>query len=293
MRVLLIGGTGYIGRSIAVELADRGHAAVVLARSAEARARITDPRIEVVDGALEDLAAVRGHAAAADGVVFLAATMTGATPAQTAAVDALLDDAAGTGRAFVLTSGLSIYLGVDAAVVTADTDTSGAPPHQAWRLALEQQVLAAKDRGVRSVVIRPSIVYGAGSASSLLLALLRHVAAGNPSFFIGDGDNRVPTVHVRDLAVAFVLALELAAPGTSYNVADGSILGFDLAHAAAGPGGAVVRRTVQEAVAAIGAAGGALAMDLAVSEWALVADLGWSPAQPPLAVELAAGRIPA
>lgn len=296
MRVFLIGGTGYIGRAVTAVLAEHGHTPVVLARSAQSRSKVVEPRAEIVDGSIADLDVLLREVAKADAVIYLAvAGMQGATSDDDAAIDAILGAYEGTGKSFILTSGLAVYLGVDTPIVTSTTDTSKTSPSQSWRVSLEHRVLSAARQGIRTLVVRPPIVYGRGGASAVLLGYLDYVAAGNPAFFVGDGDNRIPTVHVDDLARAYDLALAAAPAGSSYNVASGSILGYDLAKLAAVRAGSTAEPkgvSFSEGQSAIGPAVGALAMNLNISEWQLVTVLGWYGGEPTLALTLAQGGLP-
>jgi nucleoside-diphosphate-sugar epimerase len=296
MNVFLIGGTGYIGRAVATALANHGHTPVVLSRSPESRAKVTDDRVGYIDGTLEDLDLLVRAAGDADAVVYLAVPgLSGASDADRAAISAILERYEGTDKAFVLTSGLAVYMGLDAPFLSSATDTAGGAADQGWRVALENEVLGAANKGVRSIVIRPSVVYGGGTASALFLALINYVAAGNAAFYIGAGANRIPTVHVNDLAELFVSALERAPAGANYNVASDAIIGHDLAAAVALATASEltpVSLDVPSAVGALGFAGGALAMDMKVSQLQVAAELGWSGRENSAVLELVSGRIP-
>ena len=76
-----------------------------------------------------------------------------------AAVRAMLDAMAGTGRPFLYTSGVWV-LGDTGGRLVDETAPVNPVKLVAWRPAMEQMVLAA--RGVRAIVIRPGVVYGHG-----------------------------------------------------------------------------------------------------------------------------------
>ncbi|MCG5432158.1 NAD-dependent epimerase/dehydratase family protein [Mycobacterium sp. MYCO198283] len=291
MKVFLIGGTGQIGRAVARELADNGHTPVVLARSEASKAKIIDPRIGFVDGSVEDVDLLLEQAGQADATVYLAVNgPQGGTPADRAAIDGILDAYAGTDKAFVLTSGLLILDASNDPFITSATPYT-TNPAVAWRAALDRDVLAAADRGVRTMVIRPPLVYGRGGESVFIQSLQRHVAAGNPAFYIRDGSNRIATIHVDDLARIYVAALVEASPGMSFNAVGASVLGYDLAHALAIAAGssAPVSLTMSEAVDAFGPGAATLALDLRTSDIDLAAILGWSPRSDSLPLALIQG----
>ena len=81
---------------------------------------------------------------------------------------------------------------------------------------------------MRTIVIRPPIVYGGESASVLVLATLAYARKAGKAFYIGDGANAIPVVNVDDLARAYESALIHAPAGTVLNVAAGTIYGKDL-----------------------------------------------------------------
>jgi nucleoside-diphosphate-sugar epimerase len=82
------------------------------------------------------------------------------------------------------------------------------------RSAIDQSVIAAAQSGVRSVVIRPTLIYGRGvgvAATSIQLPKLIDVARrhGVPRH-VGRGLNIWSHVHITDVADLYLLALEQA-----------------------------------------------------------------------------------
>ena len=82
------------------------------------------------------------------------------------------------------------------------------------RVAIDQQVLGAAKDGVRSVVIRPTLIYGRGigvSSTSVQLPKLIDVArkAAVPRH-VGRGLNIWGNVHIADVVDLYLLALEKA-----------------------------------------------------------------------------------
>jgi nucleoside-diphosphate-sugar epimerase len=80
----------------------------------------------------------------------------------------------------------------------------------------------AKD-GIRSVVVRPGIVYGGargGIPAMFFGTALKHGAAQT----VGDGSNHWPLVHVDDLAELYVRLVERAPAGSVFEASDASRL---------------------------------------------------------------------
>jgi nucleoside-diphosphate-sugar epimerase len=80
-------------------------------------------------------------------------------------------------------------------------------PHVAWRPQHEQVVLEAGRNGLRTIVVRPGIVYGGsrGIVSDILKDALNGMMR-----VIGPGKNRWPTVYARDLGDLYNRLVESA-----------------------------------------------------------------------------------
>ncbi|MFD0636233.1 NAD-dependent epimerase/dehydratase family protein [Catenulispora yoronensis] len=165
-----------------------------------------------------------------DGVVH-AATSTGDPRMDAAAITALTAPMHGTIRPFVLTSGVWV-LGATGEQ-SADETTPAAPiPLVAHRPALEEQVLALTDNGIRATVLRPGVVHGRGGGIPAQLVEWAR-KAGVPRV-VGDLAARWPMVHVDDLADLYVRVLTQAPARTVWHgVTEPAVPVRELAAAAA------------------------------------------------------------
>ena len=163
MRVLVTGASGYIGGSIAAALLESGHEVVGLVRSGARAGEVRERGMEPLVGTLDDADLLAAAAREADAVI------NAADAEHRGAVEAILPALAGSGKAFLQTSGSSIVAdlaGGERSEAIYDEDTPVQPlPGRAARVALNQGVLAAAGNGVRAVVICPSLIYGAGRGS--------------------------------------------------------------------------------------------------------------------------------
>lgn len=112
MRVFVTGASGWVGSAVTDELLAHGHEVVGLARSEDAVAALEAKGATCHRGSLADLDSLAAGAAAAEGVVHLAfnhdfADYAGAGRTEHAAVQRMLEVLEGTGRPFMLASGLA------------------------------------------------------------------------------------------------------------------------------------------------------------------------------------------
>lgn len=298
MKVFVIGGTGYVGRGVVRALLAAGHQVSALARSSDSAAKLPPGDVTVLSGSIADLAVLRQGVAEADAVVYAAiAGMQGVTPEDRAAIAMILDELAGSDRSFVMTSGLGVYMGAQDFLVDEDTSLAGAPASQAWRVELEAEFLAAgREHGIRTVVLRPPIVYGESRLPPLIRLAILDARAKGRAFYVGEGVNLIPCVHVDDLGRAYVHALERAPAGSLFNLVAENVTGRDLARAvglAAGAAAPAVSATLEEAQAVFGPAAGALVGNRLVSRVKAIEGLGWSPEEPSVLNDLAFGSMKA
>src|SRR5215218_2589960 len=160
MKIFCTGASGYIGGSVAAHLVAAGHQLTGLVRSQEKADVVRARGIAPVMGTLDDAEVLAQATRAADVVV------NAASADHTGAVDALLGALAGSGKAFIHTSGSSI-VGTQSKGQRSDDvfdeDTPFTPsPARAARVALNERILSWRDKGCRPVIICPSLIYGAG-----------------------------------------------------------------------------------------------------------------------------------
>jgi nucleoside-diphosphate-sugar epimerase len=279
MEVFLTGATGYIGSAVAEALQKAGHKVTGLARTPEKAKKLEARDMRAIIGDLLKPETVAAPARAAEGVIHTANTNdANSAQADAAIVRAILKALEGTGKPFVYTSGIWV-LGSTGDKVADENSPLNPTPLVAHRAAIEQEVLGYKGRGVRTVVIRPALVYGRGGSIPRMIAQsARETGAAR---YIGDGQNRWAFVDVGDLALLYVLALEKAAPGSLYNAAHGSSFRVhEVAEAAsigAGAKGKTQAWPLEEARKTMGGFADALVLDQQISGEKARRELGWSP----------------
>jgi nucleoside-diphosphate-sugar epimerase len=251
-------------------------------------AKLKSAGIQPVRGDFSDPKSVGSAARAADGVISLATTYDPTIDGP--AIDAILDALAGSNKPFIYTSGIWSHGDTGGKVVDESS-----PPKPAelvkWRQAVEERVLEGAKRGIRTVVIRPAIVYGRGAG--IPAGFVESARKQGAAQHVGTGENRWPFVHVDDLADLYLLALEKAPAGTLLlGVSGPSHRVREVAAAAsrgAGAGGKTVAWPLEEARGKLGGYADALVLDQQASGKRAQDLLGWRPHRPDVLEDIERG----
>ncbi|MFP2930128.1 NAD-dependent epimerase/dehydratase family protein [Pyxidicoccus sp. 3LG] len=288
MKVFITGATGTIGFHVARAFRRAGHEVAGLVRTPAKAKLLEQEEIRPVLGTLQEPAAWADEAVRASVLVHAAVDYT----ADAAQLDGQVLDvflrpgAPGAPKRTVLyTSG--IWIQGDTGGVAVDESTPTAPhPKVAWRPAVERRVLTSE--AVRGVVLRPATVYG--RAGSLTAMWFQGAVEGDVRVF-GDGANHWATVHVEDLADAYVRAAERNVAGEVFLLADGSRPRVrDLVDAVVKAAGGKARVTYvppSQAPEAMRKLAECLAMDQAADASKARRLLGWAPRHTDFAAEAA------
>ncbi len=207
-RILLIGGSGFIGTQLAARLAAAGKRVTVPTRRHErARHLLPLPTVDVVEADVHDEAQLRQLVAQADAVVNLAG---------------ILHDRRGSpwGPGFDVAH-VRLPAKIAAACghcgVRRLLHMSALGAHEDGEQSLPSMYLRSKSAGERAVregaapdwtIFRPSVVFGPGDR---FLNLFAQLQAWLPAIPLGRAEARLQPVFVGDVAQAFVNALDLPA----------------------------------------------------------------------------------
>lgn len=198
MKILVTGGTGFIGPRIVHALRAQGHAVRVLVRSPTRGAHAQSIGAELVVGDITDPDSLAAAANGCTHIIHLVAIITGRPAAfdlvMTQGTRNLVDAARNTGvERFVLMSALG-----------TSEQTSKLIPYYKAKWAMEQTVRAS---GLEHVIFRPSFAFGQGG---LLQTLVKQVRWSPLVTVIGPGAQRSQPIWVDDVAACFAAAVDSA-----------------------------------------------------------------------------------
>ena len=276
MRIFLTGGTGYIGAAVLDALVRGGHQVDALVRNSEKAAQVQARGAKPVLGDLSEPATYADAAAVADGAVHTAFEYSPrGRDVDAIAIDTILAAPERAGRFLIYTSGIWVLGSCPSPV----DESAALNPTElvTWRPSHERRVLDARTSAMRTMVIRPGVVYG---GSRGIVGDLFKDAANGLVRIVGNGDNHWPLIYERDLGELYLrLAAHSDASGVFHANDEGDEQVNDLVAAIAGhvpirPG--VRRIPLAEARQKMGPYADALALDQRVRSRRSRA-IGWSP----------------
>ncbi|MGW4629543.1 NAD-dependent epimerase/dehydratase family protein [Streptomyces rubiginosohelvolus] len=222
MDIFLIGATGFVGGHLARHLVAEGHTVTGLARTEDAAGRLAAQGVTPCAGDLDARRpAVIEEARRADAVIYAAQP---GPEQESATVRELADMLAGTGKTLIFLSGSGVLMqrvaGAWSPDVFTEHDAFTAEPLAEYRKAAEDFVLAAAGNGVRSMVIRPGLIWGPGDHGHVAM-IYRSVATTGAACYVGEGLNTYSHVHVEDVTRLFGLVLDKGRSGGLYHAVAG------------------------------------------------------------------------
>jgi nucleoside-diphosphate-sugar epimerase len=286
MKVLITGGSGYLGQATIRALQRHGHQAVALARSDDADRVATDLGASVVRGGLTDLDVLQKTAVDVDAAIHLAQDYGPDTDGLDLAAATAIQDGLGS-RPYVHTGGVWVYGNTEGVVDEAAPQAP--PPVTAWRADNERRILDRADAGGHPVLVMPGVVYGHGGG--LIGRYIGAPGRAGAAHYIGAGDMRWAVVHVEDIAELYVAALASPAGGVYAGVDDTQSPTMrqiaEAVSAAAGQPGTASSITMEQARHEFGPLADAFALDQRFTAAHAHRVLGWTPATRDVLAELA------
>ncbi len=219
MRVVIV-GCGYVGFSLATELARQGCEVFGVRRTADATAQLEAAGVQPVLADVADPASLRGLPGPFDWVVnCVSSAGGGAADYRRIYLDGTRNLLAWLAerppRKFVYTSSTGVYGQTDGSLVTETSPTD--PPTETGRILLETERLlldAARQRAFPAVILRVAGIYGPGRGHYLQQLL------NNEARIEGTGERYLNMIHRDDVVGVMLAALRNGQSGEIYNAVD-------------------------------------------------------------------------
>ena len=197
-KVCILGGSGFVGRSICAELARRGIEVRVMARRRErARHLLVFPKLELVEGNCHFAPDLAGAFAGCDAVINLVGILHSSREATFERVHAELP---------ALVARVCRERGVPRLLHMSSLGASRDAPSEYLRTKGRGEEAAHAGTGVATTSFRPSVIFGPGDGLfNRFAGLLRMIPLVLP---LAKADARLQPVYVADVAAAMCASLD-------------------------------------------------------------------------------------
>nr|WP_315031467.1 NAD-dependent epimerase/dehydratase family protein [uncultured Chryseobacterium sp.] len=224
-KVLITGITGYIGGTVARKLLDKNYEVAGLVRNEVHVQELESLGIKTIVGNIHNQDLIKTAVADVDAVIHNADSADDAY-----AVDHFINAMEGSHKTFIFTSGSAIFGGKENGRKSDFIFREDFPLQprleMASRVMINNYVLQSANKGIRSIVIVPTMVYGKGLGikkdSIQIPALIHFSQKKGHGVYFNEGENVWSNLHIEDLANLYVLALEKAKEGSIYYAENGS-----------------------------------------------------------------------
>ena len=197
MKILLTGGTGFVGNYVAERLVEKGHTVRALVRSgSESKLRIR-AKCEIAHGDVTDLQSINKAAGGCDAVIHLVGIIR-EFPSKGITFRRIHFESTCNVAAAAAEAGIKRFVHMSALGTRPDT-----PPKYWFSKWMAEEYLRSLDLDL--TIFRPSVIIGPGGEFA---ALLKQMASAPVTPVIGNGEYLMQPVAVWNVADFFARALE-------------------------------------------------------------------------------------
>lgn len=216
MKILITGGTGFIGCHLVRKLKEDNHQVFVLTRNKNKSFDFNDSNITLVEGQLNNPDSYKEIFDQGIDIVYHLAAISGLKwgikekdyyQANVQTTKDLLENCHGKIKRFIYCSSINAI----------SSNNFKHDPYGRSKLEAEKLVLEYQVKGLETIIIRPAIVYGPGDLNGMMLKLL-HLIKNKKFYLIGSGKNIVPFVYIDDVVRAFVKSKDCQKTGKHYEI---------------------------------------------------------------------------
>lgn len=215
MKVLVTGGTGFVGPAVANAIVDAGHEVRILERKPGSWRKAGIRCQEAVQGDMTDADSLRRAAAGVDVVVHLVAIRQGRPEVfQRVMVD-------GTRNLLAASSGVKRFVLMSALGTTEET--KDLVPYYGAKWQEEQDVKAS---GLEHVIFRPSFVFG--REGGILPTFVKLAKLSPVTGIVGNGKQRIQPIWIGDVGAYFAASIDKPeAAGRTFELGGPDVVDWD------------------------------------------------------------------
>lgn len=236
MKILVTGGTGFIGRLLIPKLIEKGHEVSVLCRNKKKAESVLPPECKIIIGDITEKETLKNCCEGIDLVYQLVGLSGNELPSgyqfkrfRKVNVDGLRNIAEEAQRAkvkrFIQVSSIAAMGIVKKMPITGDSDCEPYLPYQVSKREGELLIMEkVKNEGFPAIIIRPAKVYGVGGEDTYKSIIKMCKIGVFPK--IGRKDTMVSHCYIDDLITTLTLLVEKGKIGMVYNCATEKSIGF-------------------------------------------------------------------
>lgn len=234
MRILVTGGTGFIGGYFVPMLLEQGHKVRLIVRNEENARKLFGDKCEYFVGDVTDKESIKGCCTGIDIVFHLVAKSGNELPTKenfekfrkinVGGTDNILSEC-GDIRKFIYVSSTAAMGLVKDNPITEKSHCAPYLPYQVTKYEVEEMIREKCKKGFPGIIVRPTKVYGINETGYNYLTLAKLIKKGI-FFKIGNGHNYTSNVYVSDFAQALAKLVDKGVSGETYIITSNESIDF-------------------------------------------------------------------